>query len=190
MKRMHPCFGLLLLLLLAGTARPACAREPLTDKEIEKIRDSYDIDKRMKVFMEAAELRLKSAEDRLNGEESEPGDPLEFFTPEDMLDSYYRIIRSAMMNLDEAAERPRRGDPSRTGDMEQRSPRDMITAALKALDAGTEKAARRLEILKKIAEEKNKEELWHLVNSAIDITNGAHDGAEYGLSKYSSPKKK
>jgi len=54
---------------------------------------------------------------------------------------------------------------------------------MKALKGATESAAKELEILKKIAEEKQKEELWDLVNKAIDITNGAHEGAELGLSK-------
>ena len=65
--------------------------------------------------------------------------------------------------------------------------RELIGKALKILKKETEKAAGELEILKKMAEEKEKEELWNLINKAIDITNGAHDGAEYGLSKHPAP---
>jgi len=183
--RFVPIF--LLFLILTGIPVPdGAGKEYLTDKEIEKIQDTYDIDKRVKIYMEAAALRLKTAEDRLNGKESEPGDPLEFFTPEDMLDGYYNILRSVMMNLDDAAERPGRDNGVYVASVEQKSPREMFSSALKTLKSETEKAVRRLEVLKKIAEEKEKEELWNLVNSAIDVTNGAHEGAEHGLSKQRS----
>ena len=51
----------------------------------------------------------------------------------------------------------------------------------------TENAVKQLEILKRIAEEKKKEELWNLVNQAIDITKGALDGAESGLTRLPPP---
>ena len=187
--RFAPVF--LLFVVLTGIPVPdTAAKEYLTDKEIEKIQDTYDIDRRVKIYMEAAALRLKTAEERLTGKESEPGDPLEFFTPEDMLDGYYNIVKSVMMNLDDAAERPNRDNGVYVASVENKSPREKFSGALKTLKSETEKAVRQLEALKKIAEEKKKEELWNLVNSAIDITNGAHEGAEYGLSKQpSSPDK-
>jgi hypothetical protein len=58
-----------------------------------------------------------------------------------------------------------------------------VFSGLKALRSATESSAKELEILKKIAEEQKKEELWNLVNKAIDITNGAHEGAVSGLKK-------
>lgn len=150
-------------------------KEFLTDKEIIAIRENQEIASRIRIYMEAAALRLKSAEERLTGKESVKGDPLEFFTPEDMLEGYYRILRSVMFNLDEVYQSPRRNDG--------------LTAALKVLKVGTEKAGDQLEILKKIAEDQKKERLWNLVNQAIDITNGAHEGAEHGLSQKSPLKK-
>jgi hypothetical protein len=68
------------------------AKEFLTPQEIAKIQDAQEIDKRVKVYLEAAALRLKTISDRLAGKESVAGDPLEFFSLEDMLDGYYRIL--------------------------------------------------------------------------------------------------
>jgi histone H3/H4 len=58
------------------------------------------------------------------------------------------------------------------------------------LKTATEKALVQLGILKRIAEEKKKEELWNLVNKAIDVTNGAHEGAESGITKDADAKAK
>jgi len=145
-------------------------KEFLTAKEIEQIQDAQEVGQRVKIYLEAAGLRLKVAEERLNGKESEPGDPLEYYSAEEMVEGYYRIIRSVMLNLDEALEKPN-------------TDREKFGKALKALKETTERAAKSLEILKKIAEEKRKEELWNLVNLSIDITQGAHEGAVLGLSK-------
>ena len=150
-------------------------KEFLTEKEINAIRENQEIASRIRIYMEAAALRLKSAEERLTGKEPAQGDPLEFFTPEEMLEGYDRILKSVMFNLDEVYQNPRRNDG--------------LAAALKSLKEGTEKSGDRLEILKKIAEDQKKERLWNLVNQAIDITDGAHEGAEYGLSKQSILKK-
>lgn len=165
------------LLLLVLNALDASGKEFLTPKEIEAIQDTREIEARVKIYMDAAFLRIRSAEDRLVGKETLPGDPLEYFTPEDMLDGYYRILKSVMMNLDDAERNPR-------------TDRRSIGKALKNLKSSTEKAAEQLLILKKIAEEKRKEEFWNRVNDAIEITEGAHDGAVYGLSKMPSPSEK
>jgi hypothetical protein len=157
--------------------RTASGKEFLTPKEIEQIQDAQEIDRRVKVYLDAAALRLKTAEERLGGKEAEPGDPLEFFTVEDMVDAYYRIIKSVMTNLDDAYQRP---------DVD----REKVTKALKELKSGTEWAGKVLLSLKKTAEEKRKEDLWNLVNQSIDITNGAHEGAELGLSKSPTPRTK
>jgi len=162
-------FSILFSVFTASTAASP-GKEFLTDKEIEMIQDTHEIDRRTKIYLDAAALRLKSAEDRLVGKEPDPGDPLEFFTPEDMLDSYFRILKSVMMNLDEAA---KKSGPNR----------ELVGKALKNLKSATEKAGNELKILKKLSEEKRKEELWNLVNNAMEITTGAHEGAEYGLSK-------
>ena len=171
---MRPGYLPLIVALTIGailvTTQNIPAREFLTDQEIKKIQEAQEIDRRVRIYMEAAEFRLKTAQERLSGVESAEGDPLEFFTPEEMLDGYYRILRSVMLNLDDAYQKPL-ADLSR------------IKGALKSLRKATDKAGKQLEILKRIAEEKRKEELWNLVNKAIDITEGAHEGAAYGLEK-------
>ncbi len=151
-------------------------REYLTPKEIEKIQDAQELDKRVKIYLEAASLRLKTAEERLNGKESEPGDPMEFFSAEDMVDGYYQIIRSVMLNLDGATQNPR-------------TDKGMFVKALKNLKETTEKSQKDLAILKKIAEDKRMEGLWNAVNRSIDINDGAHEGAQMALSKEPEPGK-
>ena len=194
---MRHAASLFLILSVATvvTSLAVPAKEFLTDKEIEKIQDNPEIDLRVKIYLDAAALRLKTAEARLAGQEAEPGDPLEFFTPEDMLDGYFKILKSVMANLDDAAVHhpvlARQESPSANPQDWQKR----IGKALKNLRSSTERAAGELQILKKLAEEKKKEELWKLVNDAIEITSGAHEGAEYGLSKQpdslnKDPKKK
>jgi len=150
-------------------------REFLTNKEIETIQMNQEIHLRVKFYLQFAELRLKTAEERLNGVEPAAGDPFELLTPEEMLDGYYHILRSTMFSLDDAYKNP---------DTRVRS---KVQHALKTLKGSTEKALVQLDILKKIAEEKKDEKLWDLVNKAIDITQGAHEGAEQGLSKEPAP---
>lgn len=165
----------ILAVLVAGFG--GLAKEFLTPAEIEKIGDAQEIDRRVKIYMEAAALRLKVAQDRLNGKESEPGDPMEFFSVEDMLEGYYRILRSVMFNLDDAAQKPTT-DPGK------------FSKALKALKDGTEKDARELEILRRMAEDRKLESVWNQVGKAAEITAGAHNGAEMGLSRESKDKER
>ncbi len=168
---------LLLACLAVRPLRPAPDKEFLTPKEIEKIQDAQEIEQRIKVYMEAASLRLKTAVERLGGKESEEGDPLEFFTVQEMIDGYCRIMKSVMANLDEAYERPD-------------SDRAKLGKALKNVKDTTEWAGKILVSLKKTAEDKKDEDLWNSVNQAIDITGGVHDGVELGLQKNPAPPEK
>jgi hypothetical protein len=162
------CYLLGLVITLGAHLAPA--KEFLTPQEIENIQEAQDIDARVKVYLAAAALRLKTATDRLAGIESTPGDPLEFFSVEDMLDGYYQILRSVMLNLDDASAKPST-DPKK------------VQAALKNLKSATEAAVRQLDALKRIAEEQRREEVWKLVGKAIEINNGAHEGAVAALAK-------
>jgi hypothetical protein len=166
-------WGALLLLAVVhfpASIRMSSGKEFLTDQEIEKLQDAQEIDLRVKIYLEAAALRLQTAEERLTGKDSEAGDPMEFYAPEDLLDAYYRILRSVMINLDDAFQKP-------AGD------RNKIVKALKNLKESSDKSLKRLAVLKKIAEEKQKQDLWNRVNEAIEVTSGARDGAELGLSR-------
>ena len=108
--------------VLAASGSPK--REFLTEKEIEQIQVNNEIHIRVKLYLDFAASRLKVAEERLSGKESEPGDPFEFFTPEDMLAGYYRILESVMLNLEDAYQK--------TDAME----RSKVQKALKTLKGG------------------------------------------------------
>jgi hypothetical protein len=151
-------------------------KDLLTENEILKIQDNREIVNRTKLYMDFAAARLKAAEERLIGKETQAGDPFEYFTPEDMLDNYCRIVKNLMSHLDDAYKKPAQDQN--------------LHRALKSLKKDAESARSQLEVLKKIAEDQKKERLWNLVNKAIEITNDAHSGAEFGLSKSSPPQKK
>lgn len=157
-------------LCFAAAAAAGPPKEFLTEKEIEKIQNNPEIHRRVKLYMEYAALRLKTAEDRLSGTESEPGDPLEFFAPEDMLDGYRRILESVMINLEDAYEK---ADPYEKA---------RVRSALRSLKSTMESALPRLEILKKIVEEKDKEALWGLATEGLEISRAALEGADSGIS--------
>jgi hypothetical protein len=157
-------------MIITGAARPSVSKEFLTPQEIAKIQDAQEIDERVKVYLEAATLRLKTVTDRLAGKESAPQDPLEFFSIEDMLDGYYRILHSVMMNLEDAARNPKT-EPKK------------VQSALKGLKSATELYIKQLEPIKKTAEQQRKEEIWNLAGKAIEITNGAHEGAAAALAR-------
>jgi hypothetical protein len=169
-----PIFAVILILaslcLIAGALHSMQRNEFLTPQEIAKIQDAQEIDQRVKVYLEAAALRLKTVADRLAGKESAAGDPLEFFSVEDMLDGYYRILHSVMLNLEDAAANPKT-EPKK------------FQSAMKNLKAATESAVKQLEMIRKVAEEQRKEAPWKLAGEAIKITNGAHEGAVAALTR-------
>lgn len=158
---------LALAVTAAGTPQ---VKEYLTPKEIERIQDAQEIDERVKIYMEVAELRLKTAEERLTGKESQPGDPLEFFSVEDLLDGYYSCLHSVMINLDDVFGKPGANT-------------EKLKKALKSLQGTAGRAEKDLAVLKKLAEEKRLEAVWNRVNQSLDITRGARDGADLGLSR-------
>lgn len=157
-------------LMIAASARPGPAKDFLTPQEIAKIQDAQEVDQRVKVYLEAAALRLKTVADRLAAKESMPGDPLEFFSVEDMLDGYYKILHAVMLNLEDASRNPK-------------TDQKKFQSAMKNLKAATEVAGRQLELLKKTTEDQRKEEAWKLIGKAIEITNGAREGAANAVSK-------
>jgi len=159
-----------LVVLFFATVSGAAARDFLTDKEITRMQNTQDIDKRTGIYMDAASLRLRTVSDRFTGKESEPGDAMEFYSQEEMLDDYYRIMERVMLVVDDAFEFPRRRENIN------------IKKALQTLKSESSDNLKRLSALMKLTEEKRKEELRNRVNRAIDITGGVLDGAEEGLS--------
>ena len=162
---------LILFLMLCCTVPASFTRssgEFLTEEEITIVQTKQKIEPRVKYYLEIARLRLGSAIARLKGEESVPGDPMEYFTPEDMLNGYYRILDSIMQNLEDAYQRPL---PDSGG----------IKKALKELKKRTEECRRQLDLLKVLAEEHNNGEMLRLIERAVDITAGANEGATLAL---------
>ncbi len=166
--------SILIALMTLVSVSPAHDKEFLTPQEIDKVREAQEIDQRVKVYLEAAALRLRTVVDRLSGRESAPGDPLEFFSVEDMLDGYYRILHSVMLNLDDAAQR-KSTDPKK------------LQTALKNLKTAMEIDGKQLQALKKMTEDLRREEAWKLVGKAIEISDGAREGASKALPKKIPP---
>lgn len=158
----------LLVFLLVPAPAPR-ARDFLTAKEVELIQGAPGIDARVNLYMDAAERRLRSADERVRGVESGEGDPLEFLTAEEMLEDYLRILRSVMFAVDDAFQEPKRAK----GD---------VPTALRRLKGRTGELIERLRDLRRLSEEKRREPLWNLVAQADEITRAARDGAEEGLS--------
>jgi hypothetical protein len=165
-------YRILILAAFTAIATGIPAKDVLTEKESIAIQENREISRRVDLYMDAAMLRLKTAEERLAGKEPEQGDPFEFFMPEDLVQNYIRLLRTLMYNIDDVYQRPRKDQN--------------IGKALKSLKGNTEKAGKELERLKKIAEDQEKEQLWNLVNQAIDLTSEALKGSEDGLSQPSS----
>ena len=157
-------------LLFFAVVPGAWARDFLTEKEITRMQQTQDIDKRTGIYMDAASLRIRTAIDRFEGKESEPGDALEFYSQEDMLDDYYKILDRVMLIVGDAFESPYRRENIN------------IRRALQTLKSECSGNLKRLSALMKLAEEKRREGLWNHVNRAIDITGGVLDGADEGLS--------
>jgi len=158
-------------MLLAGTVTAAFGyrdREFLTEAEIDAIRKNQKIDPRVKLYLRAALQRLEATHARMAGQETLPGDPLEYFTPEDMLDGYYRILNSVMLNIEDAAYKM---PPDKGG----------IRKALKHLRNQMKKAVPELEHMEKTAVERNETELIRLIQRAAEISRGAMEGAEHAL---------
>ena len=203
-RRFAPQITILILLSMPALEVWAKSqkKEFLTDKEIEEIQDTRKIDARVDLYLLWAKKRLKTAEDRLMGKEAAPGDPFEFFMPEDLVDGYYEIIKSVMVNLDNAYQNPQ--ELAKDNNLKNLAKNNKINAAdvmiavkkaLGDLKTATEATMSDLEALKTLVEKKQQnkqqntqqntqiEEIWNSINKAIEITKGAHEGAESGLSQ-------
>ena len=165
-KEISIIFAFMLFIALSG----ALARDFLTEQETKRLQNTQDIDKRTGIYMTAASLRLGAALDRFEGKESEPGDAMEFFSQEDMLDDYYKISEHVMLIVDDAFESQRRRENIN------------IKKALNTLQSESRDNLKKLTALRKLSEEKRREELWDRIDRAIDITVGLMDGAKEGLS--------
>jgi hypothetical protein len=167
---MHPRILLLSsMLFLFSMSQSGYARDFLTDKEIELIQDTQSIATRTHIYMEAAALRLKTAQDKLSSKEYEAGDPMELLTPEDVIDDYRKILRSVQLNVQYAFEAPKRkGNES-------------AEKALQTLKEEMEKALKELDVLWKMAEEKHRETLSDRISEVTETSNDLLDDAKEKL---------
>lgn len=89
---------------VAPSVPPAASNDDrFTDKEYLKIQDNQELVKRVDVFLEIAEARLKEIQRRMQKKEWEGKEenPLQFYTYWDLVHAYERAIQSIMINIDE-----------------------------------------------------------------------------------------
>ena len=156
-------------LLLFAPLSDARARDFLTEIEITQLRNAPNIDKRTDIYMDAALMRLRSVQDRFEGKESEPGDAMEFYSQQDMLDDYTEIMNRVVLIVGDAFEMPHHRE--NTG----------IKRALNILKSKCSESFNRLAELRKNAEKKQLKSLLNNINHTIDVINDILDGAKEGL---------
>lgn len=162
-----PAAALVVLLLPSAIS----GRELLTGKEIEQLRLYRELDKRVEIYLKAADLRLDTLRQRLAGQESKEGDPLEFQSTLDLLEGYISAMRSIMANIDEAV-----GYKKEFG-------RELVKA-LEKLKESSEKYQPRLEEILKEAAKRKDQQLYRQAERAIELTRGAAEGASIGLERW------
>lgn len=164
-----PAAALVVLLLPSATS----GRELLTGKEIEQLRLYRELDKRVEIYLKAAELRLDTLRQRLAGQESKEGDPLEFQSTLDLLEGYISAMRSIMANIDEAVGYRYKKEFGRE-----------LVKALEKLKESSEKYQPRLEEILKEAAKRKDQQLYRQAERAIELTRGASEGASIGLERW------
>jgi hypothetical protein len=167
-------FLLLSMIFISPLSQAGHAKDFLTDKEIELLQETQSVANRARIYMDAAALRLETAKDKLSNKEYEAGDPMELLTPEDVIGAYCKILRSIQLNVEYAIETPQRRGSESAG------------KALKTLKEETGKALKELDVLRQMAEEKQRDPLLNSINDAIDITNDIIDDTNEKLAQLHS----
>lgn len=171
-SRSEPGMGFLPLTSTAASAtvQGLADLDRFTDEEFVMIQLARELDKRVKAFLVIAESRLDEIERRVEGREWEKDDPnpLEFHTYSDMLHAYTRAIDGIMINID---------DKAASGMVEEGD----LKKSLKMLSSKIEKFIPRLEALKELVIERRDEELGEKLLTAMETSDTARKGAQYGL---------
>ena len=175
-------------LVSAGLMRSYQSGDRFTDKEYSKIQLAQKIVRRVEVFLEIAARRLEEIDLRLNSgkskkaketnkkkdkkrkkkEQEEVEDSLEFYTYWDMLRAYDRAIEGIMINIDEK-ETHKLAKPSE------------IRKALKKFCKKLPEFIPQLEPLRKVALEKQDEDLLAEIKQARETSSLAEKGCLVGL---------
>ena len=163
--------------LPAGTETAAQRRmrstitgDQFTSVEYELVQDAQALKPRVKVFLKIAEARLDEIERRMAGTEWEKEDPnpLEFYTYAQLVRAYQRSLRSTMINIDEKAR------------YKSATEKD-IQKSLELLNSGIQTFIPRIEPVKKLAEDREDEDLHLEWREAWKFSQKALQGSQFGL---------
>ena len=150
--------------------RSSISGDQFTGVEYELVQDAQELKPRVKVFLEIAEARLDEIERRTAGIEWEKEDPnpLEFYTFAQLARAYQRSLQSIMINIDEKARY-------------KSAPEKDIQKSLELLNSGIQTFIPRLEPVKKLAEDREDEDLYLEWREAWKFSQKALQGSQFGL---------
>ena len=146
------------------------SRDRFTDEEYGKLQLHQELEKRVEVFLEIAEARLKEIQKRMKGgeREEEEENPLEFHTYWDMVHAYRQAIDGIMINIDEKA-------------IYKTASEKDIRKSLEKLNKKIQEFIPQLEPIKQLAIDRKDEALYRELEEAQEISVVAQKGSFYGL---------
>jgi hypothetical protein len=152
----------LCLVLLALATVNAQKRDHLSDQEADLVREFQEIDKRIEIFIRAADRRLlvlANPDAKQTKKEEEKWGPLPTGTKLELLQDYKRILEEAEEKLDDAYER------------NQKSP--LLGKALsKFKEAATRQIPRLRALAPQLTEKKEQRALLEAIEEAETVTKG------------------
>ena len=146
------------------------SRDRFTDEEYGQLQLHQELEKRVEVFLEISEARLKEIQRRMKGGEweEEEENPLEFHTYWDMVHAYRQAIDGIMINIDEKA-------------IHKTASEEEIRKSLEKLNKNIQEFIPQLEPLKQLAIDRKDEALYLEWEEAQKISDIAQKGSLYGL---------
>ena len=150
--------------------RSSISGDQFTSIEFEQVQDAQELKPRVEVFLKIAEARLDEIERRMARIEWEKEDPnpLEFYTYAQLARAYQRSLAGIMINIDEKAR------------YKIASEKD-IKKSLELLNSGIQTFIPRLEPVKKLAEDRQDEDLYLEWREAWKASQKALQGSQFGL---------
>ncbi len=137
-------------------------RDHLTEKEVDWVREVQVIDKRIEVFIKAADRRLLvlvNPDARQTKKEEEKWGALPTGTPAELLEDYKRILEEAEEKLDDAYERDQKSE--------------LIPKALSKFKEAARKQLEQLRTLTaKVTEKREQRALAEAIEEAETVTKG------------------
>ncbi len=165
-------FGLVARTASASPAQGLWDRDRFTEAEFSKVQYAQQLVKRVEVFLEIAETRLRELERRRDGVEwtGKEENPLEFYTLDDLVFAYTRAVDGIMVNIDAQVER---------GQAEEKD----VRKALRKFEDKLGGFVSRLEGLKGYIEERRDPEFAQRWEEALRTSEIARQGIAFGLGK-------